>query len=1252
MTTATTTASASGGRTVLVRRFLIEAARNRVTLSLLVVVPVIFVAVAGSSIADAGELLGGQGGPQAEAASAGWTAGFVAAVAMYFQVRSARAADRRLVLAGLTPTRLVSARLASGAALALVAAIASYLTLSIRFGVDHPRRIAAATLMFAVIYLALGAVVGAMVANPVNGTVLILFIWLLDVVFGPAFRPADTLVSRGFPTHFLSLWMMDMPSHHGGRPGDLGWAVTWTLAAVAISWLVVAATSGAARSRPARTDSAPRQLLVGARMGLREVGRNRVLWALLVAVPAVFIALSAVTTPSRYETMVVRERGRDVAARFWFPDTHPGLMAPIAIGALAALVGLFMVLDARTADRRLVLAGFRASSLFASRLTVIGLLSALATATSLGVTAAVFTPRQWGLYILANTLVALTYALVGVLIGWFFGRVGGVLVAFLIPFLDLAIEQSPMLNPEVSTLAHYLPGYGASRVLYDAALTSSFDEATPLVIALAWLVGLLLTTTVLLRGLGPGGHGGRRTASTTRPRSPIGHQQPAAPTTPRASEPQATEWTCPMHPEIRRPGPGSCPICGMALEPVLVSADAGPSAELVDIARRFWIGLAMAVPVVALEMGGHFLDGVGDLVSQTTSNWAQLVLATPVVLWAGWPFFVRGWASVRTRNLNMFTLIAMGTGVAWVYSVVATVAPDIFPDSFRSTADMGQGMSSGAVDVYFEAAAVITVLVLLGQVLELRAREQTSGAIKALLDLTPTTARRVRDDGRDEEVSLDLVEIGDRLRVRPGEKVPVDGEVIEGRSTLDESLVTGESMPVTKTVGETVIGGTINTSGGLLIRADRIGAVTMLSRIVALVAEAQRSRAPIQRMADKVAGIFVPVVIAIAVVAFAVWAAVGPDPRFAHGLIVAVAVLIIACPCALGLATPISIKVGVGSGATHGVLIKNAEAVERMERVDTLVVDKTGTLTEGHPSVTALVLADPSGSHDEALRLGAGVERASEHPLAAAIVEAATGRGLVLPEVSDFDSPVGRGVLGTVEGRRVVLGSADFLTSQGIDPSPLAVESHRLRATGATAILLAVDGTLTAVLAIADPVKATTPAALADLTAQGVEVVMLTGDNRVTAEAVAATLGIDHVEAGVLPDRKADVVQRLRSQGKVVAMAGDGVNDAPALAAADVGLAMSSGTDVAMESAGVTLLHGDLTGIAKARRLSARTMRNIRQNLVFAFIYNVAGIPIAAGVLYPFTGLLLSPIIAAAAMALSSVSVISNALRLRTEKLD
>ena len=705
-----------------------------------------------------------------------------------------------------------------------------------------------------------------------------------------------------------------------------------------------------------------------------------------------------------------------------------------------------------------------------------------------------------------------------------------------------------------------------------------------------------------------------------------------------------------MHPEIRRPGPGACPICGMALEPVTVSLDDGPSAELRDMTRRLWIGVVLSVPVVVLEMGGHLISAIGDQVPPQTSNWIQLVLATPVVLWCGWPFFVRGWASVRTRSLNMFTLIAMGTGVAWLYSVVATVAPGIFPDSFRK--DMGDGMSSGAVDVYFEAAAVITVLVLVGQVLELRAREQTSGAIRALLDLAPKTARRVRADGTDEEIGLDEVQIGDRLRVRPGEKVPVDGAVLEGRSALDESLVTGESMPVTKRAGDVVIGGTINTTGALLIEAQRVGTDTVLSRIVALVAEAQRSRAPIQRTADRVAGIFVPAVIGIALLAFVVWFLVGPDPRFAHGMIAAVAVLIIACPCALGLATPISIKVGVGRGAERGVLIKNAEALERMEKVEVVVVDKTGTLTEGRPAVTAVEVADPSGpSVEELLRLAAAVERASEHPLARAIVEAAQARGLTLPEVTDFDSPVGRGVVGTVEGRRIRLGSSDFLAGEHVDAGPLAEPAEQLRAQGATAIFLAVDETVAAVLAIADPVKATTPAAVADLESQGVEVVMLTGDNRTTAEAVARTLGIEHVEAGVLPDRKAEVVQRIQAEGKVVAMAGDGVNDAPALAAADVGLAMSSGTDVALESAGVTLLNGDLMGIARARRLSARTMRNIRQNLVFAFIYNVAGIPIAAGVLYPFTGLLLSPIIAAAAMALSSVSVITNALRLRTERL-
>ena len=607
-----------------------------------------------------------------------------------------------------------------------------------------------------------------------------------------------------------------------------------------------------------------------------------------------------------------------------------------------------------------------------------------------------------------------------------------------------------------------------------------------------------------------------------------------------------------------------------------------------------------------------------------------------------WPFFVRGWASIRTRNLNMFTLIAMGTGIAWLFSVIATVAPGTFPASFRGDA--------GTVDVYFEAAAVITTLVLLGQVLELRAREQTSGAIRALLDLTPKTAYRISDNGDDEEISLDTVELGDRLRVRPGEAVPVDGTVEEGRSAVDESLVTGESMPVTKTSGDTVIGGTINGSGGLIMRAEKVGRDTMLARIVAMVADAQRSRAPIQRMADKVAGIFVPAVIVVAVVAFIVWALVGPDPKLAHALIVAVAVLIIACPCALGLATPMSIMVGVGRGAGLGVLIKNAEALERMEKVDTLVVDKTGTLTEGRPTVTGIITTG-EWPEDDLLRLAAGVERASEHPLALAIVEAATVRSLPVPDVTDFDSPVGRGVIGTVEGRVLVLGSSDFLNSHHIDTADLRDRADELRGDGATVIYMGADGWLVGLFAIADPIKATTPAALKALREEGIRIVMLTGDNKVTAHAVAKTLGIDQVEAEVLPDHKSDIVTKLRGEGRVVAMAGDGVNDAPALAAADVGIAMGSGTDVAMESAGVTLLKGDLTGIVRARELSEKTMRNIRQNLFFAFVYNALGIPIAAGVLYPVFGVLLSPIIAAAAMALSSVSVIGNALRLRAQTI-
>jgi P-type Cu+ transporter len=705
--------------------------------------------------------------------------------------------------------------------------------------------------------------------------------------------------------------------------------------------------------------------------------------------------------------------------------------------------------------------------------------------------------------------------------------------------------------------------------------------------------------------------------------------------------PEGTIYTCPMHPQIRQASPGNCPICGMALEPVLATAEGGPSAELIDMTRRFWIGLVLAIPVVALEMGGH-LTNLHMLLGQALSNWLQLVIATPVVLWAGWPFFMRGWQSLVTRNLNMFTLIAMGTGVAWVYSVVATLAPEIFPATFRGP--------DGAVAVYFEAAAVITVLVLLGQVLELRAREQTSGAIRALLDLAPKTARRLHDDGSEEEVSLDVIAVGDRLRVRPGEKVPVDGVLLEGRSSLDESMVTGESMPVTKEAGAKLIGGTLNQSGGFIMRAEKVGRDTMLAQIVQMVAAAQRSRAPIQRLADQVSAWFVPAVIITAIVAFVAWAIYGPEPRFAFGLLAAVTVLIIACPCALGLATPMSIMVGIGRGAQAGVLIKNAEALERMERVDTLVVDKTGTLTEGKPKVVAVVAAQGL-DEDEVLRLAGSVERASEHPLARAIVEAAAERGIPLTEATDFDSPTGKGVIGTVSGRKIALGNARFLAELGTSATALEADAERLRQEGATAIYLAVDAKAAGVVAIADPVKPSTPEALKALTADGVRVVMLTGDNKTTARAVARRLGIAEVEAEVLPDQKSAVVEKLRREGRVVAMAGDGVNDAPALAAAEVGIAMGTGTDVAIESAGVTLLKGDLTGIVRARRLSAATMRNIRQNLFFAFIYNAAGIPIAAGVLYPSFGILLSPIIAAAAMALSSVSVVGNALRLRYVRL-
>jgi Cu+-exporting ATPase len=721
---------------------------------------------------------------------------------------------------------------------------------------------------------------------------------------------------------------------------------------------------------------------------------------------------------------------------------------------------------------------------------------------------------------------------------------------------------------------------------------------------------------------------------------PAKYLSPAA-AQPPEPVPEGTIYTCPMHPEIRQVGPGNCPICGMALEPVLATAETGPNPELADMTRRFWIGLALALPVFVMEMGGH-LFAFDHMIAPQVSNWIQLALATPVVLWAGWPFFERGWHSLVNRSLNMFTLIAMGTGIAWVYSVVATLAPEVFPAAFR-----GHG---GAVAVYFEAAAVITVLVLLGQVLELRARESTSGAIRALLDLAPKTARRLKPDGTDEEVALDQIAVGDKLRVRPGDKVPVDGSVVEGRSAVDESMVTGESMPVTKTAGDKAIGGTVNQSGALLIEAEKVGRDTMLSQIVQLVADAQRSRAPIQRLADQVSGWFVPAVIGAAVLAFAAWAIWGPEPRLAFGLVAAVSVLIIACPCALGLATPMSIMVGVGRGAHAGVLIKNAEALERMEKIDTIVIDKTGTLTEGKPAVTAIVPAQ-GFNEAELLRLSASVERASEHPLAQAVVRAAEERGIATAPVTDFDSPVGRGAVGKVNGRTVVLGNAKFLADSGVDVSALSGKAEELRAEGATAIFVGVDGKLAGTLAIADPVKQSTPEALAALREAGVRIVMLTGDNRTTATAVAKRLGIADVEAEVLPEQKSAVVKRYRDQGRAVAMAGDGVNDAPALAAADVGIAMGTGTDVAMESAGVTLLKGDLTGIVRARNLSHAVMKNIRQNLFFAFVYNAAGVPIAAGVLYPAFGILLSPIIAAAAMALSSVSVIGNAVRLRSVNL-
>jgi Cu+-exporting ATPase len=717
-------------------------------------------------------------------------------------------------------------------------------------------------------------------------------------------------------------------------------------------------------------------------------------------------------------------------------------------------------------------------------------------------------------------------------------------------------------------------------------------------------------------------------------------QQFLKPKQPEPPAPAGTIYTCPMHPEIKQVGPGSCPICGMALEPEQVSLDQPPDPELIDMTRRFWIALVLTLPVFAIEMGSHF--GFAHLVPPSWSRWISFVLSTPVVLWAGAPFFVRAFNSLLTRNLNMFTLIAMGTGTAYLYSVVATLAPQLFPPAFH---DM-----HGTVAVYFEAAAVITVLVLLGQVLELRARERTSGAIRSLLGLAPKTARRIAGH-REEDVAIEEIAVGDRLRVRPGEKIPVDGVVTEGHSSVDESMVTGESMPMWKAEGSRVIGGTVNQSGGLVLRAEKVGRDTMLSRIVDMVARAQRSRAPIQRLADRVAGWFVPAVIATAIAAFAAWAMFGPEPRLTFGLVAAVTVLIIACPCALGLATPMSIMVGVGRGAHSGILIRDAEALEQFERIDTIVIDKTGTLTEGKPKLVSVL---PIGGIDEngLLRLAASVERGSEHSLAAAILSAAKERELALGEVTGFSSLSGKGASAIVDGKTIALGNAMLMRDLNITTTELDAAAENARRSGATAIYVAIDGRPAGTIAIADPIKPSAQAAIRSLRAEGLRIVMLTGDNETTARAVASQLAIDEIEAGVLPERKSEVVQRLRGEGRRVAMVGDGVNDAPALAAADVGVAMGSGTDVAIESAGVTLLTGDLAGLVRARRLSVATMRNIRQNLAFAFVYNSAGVPIAAGVLYPVFGILLSPMVGAAAMALSSVSVIGNALRLARARLD
>jgi Cu+-exporting ATPase len=699
-------------------------------------------------------------------------------------------------------------------------------------------------------------------------------------------------------------------------------------------------------------------------------------------------------------------------------------------------------------------------------------------------------------------------------------------------------------------------------------------------------------------------------------------------------------YTCPMHPEIKKDGPGNCPICGMALEPLIPSAEEETNPELRDMSRRFWVSLVLTLPVLAIEMG-EMLPPLRHVVPPHSAVWLQLLLSTPAVLWGGWPFFARGWASVASRNLNMFTLIALGTGAAYFYSVVATVFPGLVPASSR-----GHG---GVAPVYFEAAAVITTLVLLGQVLELNARSRTSSAIKALLGLAPKEARRLRDDGGEENVALELVQVGDRIRVRPGEKVPTDGVVLDGRSSVDESMVSGEPIPVEKGPGASLIGGTINGTGSLVMRAERVGSETMLSQIVRLVSEAQRTKAPVQRLVDVVSSYFVPLVLAVSALTFVVWAAVGPEPRLSHALMNAVAVLIIACPCALGLATPMSIMVGTGRGATAGVLFRKAESLEALGKVDTLVVDKTGTLTEGKPRVVAVFAADDRD--DELLRAAASLERASEHPLAVSVVQAATERGLALSAVSQFESFTGRGVAGLVDGIPGAVGTVSFLGERGIDAGDLAGRAEENRRGGVTTVFVAVSGRAAGFIDVADPVKESAVEAVKALKAEGLRVVMLTGDSRATAKAVAGKLGLDDVRAEVLPAAKGEVVERLRSEGHVVAMAGDGINDAPALAAADVGIAMGAGADIAMESAGVTLVKGDLRGIERAIKLSRVTMRNIRQNLAFAFLYNMLGVPVAAGVLYPFLGLLLSPMIASVAMTLSSVSVIGNSLRLRRIRL-